>query len=243
MRHSFVVSGLLIIAGMILIACGTVASEPRPTFEPTNTFDFSARNSVQETRVAQAEADRAVEEDTITVAQDQDSDGSAETDTVTEAATATTVPATASPVPATPTVAPTVAEPTEAPAAEQTIHERFPDLPANADPTIGDTLFNLVAMSPSTGQNCTACHNPNEPVPGTGPYVYGIANVAAERVGGQTAVEYLYNSIAHPNDYILEQQGDMMYAANVMPSDWTEVLTDDDIYHIVAYLLTLDQEG
>lgn len=235
MRRSFVVSGLLIIAGMVLIACGTTADELRPTFEPTNTFDFSARFSVQETRAAQAEAER--EDDTVAVAQD-----TTEEDTAGEA-TATTVPPTASVAPPTSTITPTVAEPTEVAATEQTIYDLHPDLPENADPTIGDTLFNLVAMSPSTGQNCTACHNPNEPVPAVGPYVYGIANRAAERVEGQSAVEYLYNSIAHPNDYILEQQGDMMYAAGLMPQDWTEVLTEDDIYHIVAYLLTLDQEG
>lgn len=239
MRRSLVVSSLLIIAGLVLIACGSTADDLRPTFEPTSTFDFTERISAQETRVAVAEAERADDADTVVVA--------ADADTTTDDAdivvpTATLALPTATLVPATPTIEPTVAEPTAVAVEEQTIYDLHPDLPANADPTIGDTLFNLVAMSPSTGQNCTACHNPNEPIAGTGPYVYGIANRAGDRVEGQTAVEYLFNSIAHPNDYIVAEQNGMAYAANVMPADWSEVLTDDDIYHIVAYLLTLDQE-
>jgi hypothetical protein len=97
-----------------------------------------------------------------------------------------------------------------------------------------------------TGQYCITCHNPTEPIPATGPYVYGIANVAGERVEGMTAVEYLYDSIVNPNDHIAPPQvgpdgNEFTWNPGVMPQNWDVDLTDQQIADIVAYLMTLNQ--
>lgn len=42
MRNRWLIFSLLVLTGSILIGCGSVA-EPRPTFEPTETFDYSVR--------------------------------------------------------------------------------------------------------------------------------------------------------------------------------------------------------
>lgn len=236
MRRTVVLSSLLMLAGLMLIACGTTADALRPTFEPTSTFDFRARLNAQETRTAEELANRPVDEDAVAVADDA----------AAEAATEAVVPSTVTPLPPTPTlVSPTAPpatatpEPTEV-AAELTLQDLHPDLPESADPVIGEIWFNNTQND--IGQYCAQCHNPDEPIPGQGPYVYGIANVAGDRVEGVSAVEYLYTSITNPNDYILEQQGDMVYASGVMPQNWTDFLSETEIYDIVAYLLTLDQE-
>ncbi len=233
MRRSLVVSFVLILTGVVLVACGSAADELRPTFAPTATFNFEARIAIQETRAAQ----RAQNEgEVVAIAQDQGDDA---TVPAVVPPTATPVPATATPLPATPTPEPTE-EIVEEVVVEADLHSQFPDLPASANPIVGDSLFHAIA-APDTGQNCTTCHNVEEPIVGTGPYLYGIANVAAERVEGESAVEYLFNSIKHPNDFIAPPQGDREWGAGVMPQSWSQILTDDDIYHIVAYLLTLDQ--
>jgi mono/diheme cytochrome c family protein len=43
MRTRWLIFALLVSTGFILIGCGTRANAPRPTFEPTETFDFSVR--------------------------------------------------------------------------------------------------------------------------------------------------------------------------------------------------------
>lgn len=232
MRRSIVVSLVLVLTGVVLVACGTTADELRPTFAPTSTFNFESRIAIQQTRSAE-------QADVIAVAQDSGDDA---VEPAAIAPTATPRPATSTPMPATPTPEPTevVEEPTEAVSAEVDVHDRFPDLPASADPATGDLLFHNI-VAPDTGQNCTTCHNVEEPIPGTGPYLYGIANLAGQRMEGIGAVEYLFNSIKYPNDFIAPAQGDSAWGAGVMPQSWSQVLADDDIYHIVAYLLTLDQ--
>lgn len=195
---------LLIIVGLILVACGTRATELRPTFEPTATFDYSIR--------AQVEGDD---------------------EAVTSVPTAT--PTMPSP---TATSAPTEA-PTEAPSPTAVPTEVSQDLPG--DPENGEWLFNNWANQ-ETSQFCVTCHNAEEPIPGTGPYLYGIANVATDRVPELSAEEYLRQSILNPNDFIAPSQGDSNWAAGVMPDNWNLYLTAEDIDDIVAYLLTLDQE-
>lgn len=134
------------------------------------------------------------------------------------------------------------AMPTEAPAEEAAAQEEAP-MPAeeedpltiainNANAGNGETLFNELT---DTGFACSSCHNVNSQERLIGPGLLGIPSVAAERVEGQGTYEYLYNSILHPNDYIVTD-----YPENLMPATYEEVFTMDEIYDIVAYLLTLE---
>ena len=70
-----------------------------------------------------------------------------------------------------------------------------------------------------------------------GPTWYAMAATAAERVEGQDATTYLYNSIVHPNDYLVDG-----YAAGIMLQNYGDTLSDQDVADLVAYLLTLHAE-
>ncbi|MCB9436671.1 MAG: cytochrome c [Anaerolineales bacterium] len=195
---------LLILAGVLLAACGTHVTELRPTFEPTATFDFSMRVAADQPTVVSEE--RPTLEPTIT-------------------------PPTATPEPTTVVAEEPTPEPTE----------ETPALDLPGDPAIGQILFNNIP-APSTGQRCMTCHNPNQPIPGTGPYLYGIATVAGERRAGYTAEEYLRESIINPNAFMAPAQGEAAWTVDLMPKDWRQAFTDEDLDNIVSYLLTLTQQ-
>lgn len=92
---------------------------------------------------------------------------------------------------------------------------------------IGETLI--------AEQNCIACH-----VLGNGalaPLFAGIADRAAERRPPLSAEQYLYEAIMYPGAHILEAY------ANSMPNDYDDRLSQQEIGHIIAYLLTLSNEA
>ncbi|MCB0045714.1 MAG: c-type cytochrome [Caldilineaceae bacterium] len=99
----------------------------------------------------------------------------------------------------------------------------------NADPVRGQQL---------TLQNaCIGCHSVDPSMPMAGPTWNNMAEVAATMVEGESAEEYLYNSIIHPNDFVVEG-----YTPNVMLQNYGETLSDQDLADIIAYLLTLHGE-
>jgi len=80
---------------------------------------------------------------------------------------------------------------------------------------------------------CATCH---ALVPDTiiiGPSLFGIATHAETRVKGQTADEYIQLSILRPGDYIVEG------FSNVMITNFSKELTNEDMNALVAFLLTL----
>lgn len=96
----------------------------------------------------------------------------------------------------------------------------------NADPAIGEQLIEV--------QNCTVCH-----VQGNGtvaPLFTGVANRAGERHEPLDAEQYLYESIVHPGSFVVEE------FANAMPNNYTDLLSQQEIGHIIAYLMTLTDE-
>jgi mono/diheme cytochrome c family protein len=58
--------------------------------------------------------------------------------------------------------------------------------------------------------------------------------VAGDMVSGQSAEEYLHESVVEPNAYVVEG-----FPANVMPTNYGSQLTDQQITDLVAYMLTL----
>ncbi len=97
---------------------------------------------------------------------------------------------------------------------------------AVADPVRGQQL---------TVQNaCTACHALDPALVMPGPSWHGLADRAGQRVAGQSAAYYLYNSIIHPNDYVVEG-----FLAGIMLSTYQDTLNERDLADIMAYLLTL----
>ncbi len=133
-----------------------------------------------------------------------------------------------------PTAVPTVV-PTEAPTEEPTAAPLDPvaRLVASRDPADGEALFNQ--MFAETGFACATCHHVDQEGTKIGPSLLNVKDIAGTRVEGQGAERYLYNSIIHPNDYIVEG-----FVEGVMPQTWGDVLSDTEIYDIIAYMLTLE---
>jgi len=95
-----------------------------------------------------------------------------------------------------------------------------------ADPAIGEQLTN--------DQICVVCHVQGNTT--IAPHFTGIANRAGDRHPPLGAEQYLYESIMYPANYVVED-----YAAS-MPNDYHDKLTQQEIGHIIAYLMTLTEE-
>ncbi|MEA2003081.1 MAG: hydrogenase iron-sulfur subunit [Actinomycetota bacterium] len=86
-----------------------------------------------------------------------------------------------------------------------------------------------------TNAGCRICHSLDEGVVLVGPSFAGIASRATARVPGLTAEEYLRQSILDPNAYVVEG-----FPAGQMLQNFDELLTEEDIDNLVAFLLTLE---
>lgn len=100
--------------------------------------------------------------------------------------------------------------------------EEVDALLVNADPAHGEEL--TVTMG------CAACHVQGA-VNGIAPPFEGVGQRAAERIEGVSASAYLYDSIVHPTDYLVEG-----YAPS-MAQDYGDRMTTDELADVVAYLL------
>jgi mono/diheme cytochrome c family protein len=101
--------------------------------------------------------------------------------------------------------------------------EEVDALLVNADPVRGEQL--------TVAQGCAACHVQGA-VNGIAPPFEGVGERAATRVEGLAASAYLYDSIVHPTDYLVEG-----YAPS-MAQDYGDRLTREELADVVAYLLT-----
>jgi cytochrome c2 len=98
---------------------------------------------------------------------------------------------------------------------------------ANADPVRGQQLTLTNA--------CIACHTVDPNVTMVGPTWHNIATTAESRVPDMSSGLYLYNSIIHPNDHVVEN-----YPPGVMLQIYGN-LPAQDLADLVSYLLTLKE--
>ena len=96
------------------------------------------------------------------------------------------------------------------------------------DAAAGEAVFNEVA-APA----CNTCHSLEPGVTLVGPSLANIGAVAGSMVAGQSAEEYLHESIVNPSAFVVEGFSDLM------PSSYGAQLTEKQINDLVAYLLTL----
>lgn len=212
MKQRFLLITLILFA-LTVAACGSVAT-PAPSSEDA-------------TRAAE-EAGTDEEAEVVAAAPSQTP--------VPPTATATSVPPTPTTPPPTPTDAPAEEEATSAPAQAQDplvlLVSRF------GNPARGDELFHTVYNNTSTGPYaCSTCHNAASEDRLIGPGLYNLRDHADQRVEGQVAEAYIYNSILHPNDFIVPAEPP--YPANLMPNNYRDLFSDQDLYDIIAYILTL----
>ena len=102
------------------------------------------------------------------------------------------------------------------------------------DPEIGERIFNTKFLETS-GNSCHDCHKLNDDIDAPGVELIGIATRAEERVEGMGAHEYLRQSILDPRAYLVEG-----YDPERMPTVFGEILSEADIDHLIAYLMTLE---
>ena len=92
----------------------------------------------------------------------------------------------------------------------------------DADSEIGgDLVYDL---------ECNLCH-----LQGDGsisPLFFGLADFAAERRPPLSAEQYLYEAILYPAVHLVEDY------TNSMPNNYIDRLSQQDVGHIIAYLLT-----
>ncbi|MBZ0309768.1 MAG: cytochrome c [Anaerolineae bacterium] len=82
--------------------------------------------------------------------------------------------------------------------------------------------------------HCATCHAAKGDRKIVGPSLAGIATRSGERVPGESAEDYIYTSILHPDDYLVEG-----FAEGSMKQDFASVLTTENVDDLIAYLMTL----
>ncbi len=195
---------LPVVLVLLIAACGTVA-----------TPEWS--EEAQETRVAQA----AIAEELTLVAPTL-----VPTDTLTPTPLPTETPfPTNPPSPTAVVVTATPVPPTEAPV------EAASDAP-QGDAANGQVLFN--ELQAQAGFACATCHYFNQEAQLIGPGLLNVSVRAETRVPGQSAYDYIHQSIVNPSAYVVEGFPD-----NLMPKIYAELFTEQQINDIIAYLYTL----
>lgn len=102
-------------------------------------------------------------------------------------------------------------------------------------PEAGEALFNEMLIDTNPG--CATCHSLEPDVVLVGPSMAAFAH-EAEKEGeelGMTAEEFVRESILDPNAIVPEG-----YPENTMPSNWGEILTEEQVDDLVAYLMSLE---
>jgi mono/diheme cytochrome c family protein len=96
-------------------------------------------------------------------------------------------------------------------------------------------------------QGCSGCHGLPESPPanhlGVGPHLGNIANVAAGRVPGVPAEQYIYESILDPNKFMVDECPlGPCNDPSQMRLDYPSVLSDQAMADLIAYYMTLTGE-
>src|SRR5581483_9593781 len=98
---------------------------------------------------------------------------------------------------------------------------------AAGDPARGKAIFNGQGM-------CFTCHKVSTGNTIVGPSLKGVASRAGTRKSGMLAQDYLHESIVSPNAFVVPG-----FVPGIMPQNFGQVLTPQQISDVIAYLLTL----
>jgi mono/diheme cytochrome c family protein len=82
---------------------------------------------------------------------------------------------------------------------------------------------------------CSRCHGTSGDTVVVGPSLAGVGSRAAKRIEGMAASVYIRDSILNPGAYVVEG-----FQEGLMPTDFKDQLSPEDLDSVVAYLLTLN---
>jgi mono/diheme cytochrome c family protein len=102
----------------------------------------------------------------------------------------------------------------------------------SGDAALGQALFDEFQAEASFA--CATCHLADSEAQLIGPGLQGVSQRAATRVEGQSAPEYIQNSIRTPDAFVVPGFPD-----NLMPRVYGDIFTDEQIDNLIAYLMTL----
>lgn len=100
------------------------------------------------------------------------------------------------------------------------------------DPERGQEIFNTFQTMANFA--CSNCHLVDSESMLIGPGLLNIGQRAATREDGLSATDYIRQSILEPNAYVVEG-----YTANLMPQNFADIFTEQDLSDLIAYLMTL----
>lgn len=103
------------------------------------------------------------------------------------------------------------------------------------DPRAGEQIYYENAAGVNAG--CRICHSLTKDERIIGPSFYGIADQAGERIPGMSAEEYLRQSILEPNAFVVPG-----YPEGQMIQNFGDILTEEQINDLIAFLMTLEEE-
>ncbi len=122
----------------------------------------------------------------------------------------------------------------------------FVDAPTRAMAADGSAMGAEAAPEPTAPlppqqlfvtMGCSGCHNLDAPQDATnrgpvGPNMGNLPEIAGTRVAGEDATTYVHNSIVNPNVHVVEG-----YVAGIMPQNFTERMSEEEINSLVEWLL------
>ena len=101
-----------------------------------------------------------------------------------------------------------------------------------------DMLAAVTNATPANGETialtfgCIGCHAVDPTQVRTGPTWHNMGDTAVVRVAGESPALYLYQSIVAPNSHVVEG-----YPGNIMPQNFSETMSVEQLGDMVAYLL------
>ncbi|MBZ0276612.1 MAG: DUF3179 domain-containing protein [Anaerolineae bacterium] len=100
------------------------------------------------------------------------------------------------------------------------------------DAANGQALFNT--FQADAGFACSTCHFPDKEDRLIGPGLLNVSTRAETRVAGLSAYDYIHTSIVDPGAFVVPDFPD-----GLMPRNWAQIYSEQQINDIIAYLLTL----
>lgn len=102
------------------------------------------------------------------------------------------------------------------------------------DAARGKALYEQTVIGPNAAPGCITCHSLEAGTVLVGPSHAGLADRAGSAVPGQSAEDYLKESVSNPDAHITEG-----FQAGIMYQNYSKDLSEQEINDLVAYMLTL----